>query len=70
MLHAPAAARSLPLVVLGLALAGCGEEEDTADTGADTGFVLEPEYGVAATSAPAPQPAGQSSSTTEKRPKS
>ena len=42
-------ARPLPLVMLGIALAGCGEkdEDDTGDTAEDT--VVEPEYGVAAT---------------------
>lgn len=73
-------ARPIPLMLLGLALAGCGDKEDTAaDTAEEP--APEPEYGVAATpddgdarsaseDAPAleAQDEGQSSSTTEKRP--
>ncbi len=45
-------ARPLPLVMLGIALAGCGDkEDDTAEDTADT-IEPEPEYGVPATADP------------------
>ncbi|MFT5680873.1 MAG: hypothetical protein ACI8RZ_001779 [Myxococcota bacterium] len=41
-------ASPLPLLMLGIALVGCGDKDDTGDTGEDT-IQPEPEYGVAAT---------------------
>ena len=50
-----ASARPLPLLLLGLTLAGCGEkDDDTGDTAEEP--LPEPEYGVPAT--PQPPSAG------------
>ena len=46
--RSPRLGASLPLLVMGLALSGCGDKEDTGDTADDTGMLVQPEYGVAA----------------------
>ena len=46
--RAPQLTTALPLLVMGLALSGCGDKEDTGDTADDTGMLVQPEYGVAA----------------------
>ncbi|MFT4976452.1 MAG: hypothetical protein ACI8S6_002349 [Myxococcota bacterium] len=40
--------RVLPVILASLLLTGCGDKDDTGDTGSeDTGQIVQPEYGVA-----------------------
>ena len=68
----PRLGASLPLLVMGLALSGCGDKEDTGDTATEDTGTVSALYGVAVADdvSSGREWSGQSSSMISKRPKS